>query len=917
MKTQISRDGFRADRRYSGVYQQQGRLITDSDWNELVDIVKDRLDQALVDVVGSGSPKGRAAAIQISGGAPKIVPGVIYAGGVEARVAAAPGITANPFDYDKQADFPSPPPPPANSYRLYADVWERPVVALEDDGLRDPALHGADTCTRTQTMAQIKWCPLVKDPASSFENPGKGNGTLTVAYPQGGGQGGADPCDPQVQEVDPIGGDFLLRVEVHDARWPANVAPSMPDRVVVKWSRENGAEQFDFEEAPDWFKAGPWLFELFNVENEKHQGFHLSNHQTWTPKRAILTPTLPQAAPAGVTSVRRWDGYVVLVRTGNTWGVSALAGELPGQTAPGAAVGVTNGKLTVGLAVLELTLDVAGKVFLPGDAWSVPVRRATYLAGQKLLDAAQPTGILHRYVVLADVQGDGTLRARTSAEQRRLAFPTLTDIAAADIGFAKPCNTSVYKDANVQTIADALGLLCNVKAEQIGYTTGQLPAVQEVKTALDELYKRVGGSGNRFTVGPPASGAQYPTIQAAISDLRTKTTDIALALMPGNHNIGVGFNPGDLTGMHLSLLGVGGGTRITAGATISFTNLASVSIDSLDIQFFSTKLQFSNCQSVSIERCRFGGSQTVDGLVVIAGAKRVRIQDNWIDVPWHQTDPTLMAVLEPNLGGYADIEDLFGVSWDRFDANALLVGQTLAGLAQQDRTEIGDQIMLAAQQNGVSNEESTAYKILALAIKAALPIPGNIASGFRSVRTVTHIKSPGTAIILADANAATHVQNNQIVGFLGLFGAPAPSGVLTEAQEKALVLAVQNFGRLNMTPSAGTLVVSHNEITGIRCANTVMTGVKTALNNNTQIAVPGLTSLVVRDNVFDKGKNHLMSQHIGLESNLFRREDVGWALGISLVAMGNRANDFSDLFTGVPANKIQFLGNVLLLMNPS
>ena len=33
MKTQISRDAFRAGRRDSSVYQQQGRMLTDADWN--------------------------------------------------------------------------------------------------------------------------------------------------------------------------------------------------------------------------------------------------------------------------------------------------------------------------------------------------------------------------------------------------------------------------------------------------------------------------------------------------------------------------------------------------------------------------------------------------------------------------------------------------------------------------------------------------------------------------------------------------------------------------------------------------------------------------------------------------------------------------------------------------------------------
>ena len=39
MKTQISRDGHHKAKRYSAVYQQQGRAVLDSDVNEFADIV--------------------------------------------------------------------------------------------------------------------------------------------------------------------------------------------------------------------------------------------------------------------------------------------------------------------------------------------------------------------------------------------------------------------------------------------------------------------------------------------------------------------------------------------------------------------------------------------------------------------------------------------------------------------------------------------------------------------------------------------------------------------------------------------------------------------------------------------------------------------------------------------------------------
>jgi hypothetical protein len=54
MKTQTSRYHRPG---YSGVYQQQGRMLTDADWNEMVETLKERLAEALAQVIGSGAPR--------------------------------------------------------------------------------------------------------------------------------------------------------------------------------------------------------------------------------------------------------------------------------------------------------------------------------------------------------------------------------------------------------------------------------------------------------------------------------------------------------------------------------------------------------------------------------------------------------------------------------------------------------------------------------------------------------------------------------------------------------------------------------------------------------------------------------------------------------------------------------------------
>ena len=57
MRGQISRASFRPECHYSGVYQQQGRMITDADVNEAVEIGKARDEAAIGLAVGSGAPE--------------------------------------------------------------------------------------------------------------------------------------------------------------------------------------------------------------------------------------------------------------------------------------------------------------------------------------------------------------------------------------------------------------------------------------------------------------------------------------------------------------------------------------------------------------------------------------------------------------------------------------------------------------------------------------------------------------------------------------------------------------------------------------------------------------------------------------------------------------------------------------------
>ncbi len=327
MKTEISRDSHQPEQRYSGVYQQQGRMLTDADWNELVDILKHRLDDALGDVVGSkqgsngGIPRHRALKIiPHAGDHFMIQPGHVYVDGMAARL---PGQTN--FSYNTQPDFPAPPPRPGTgNYLLYVDVWERTVTQLMDARLRDAGLHGADTCTRKQTLCQIKSAPFDPasvvniDPENALQNPPQGNAKLSLLLLQKTTQ--PDPCDPcaDTLNVDSKPGNYLFRVELHEVLSAATGV----QKITLKWSSENGAEQFealpDKQQMPAGFISDKWVYEFFDMTTEKHLGVH---HATagWQVPQGVLSlinePANPYTVPniAGSTEtkkfIRRWDGY--------------------------------------------------------------------------------------------------------------------------------------------------------------------------------------------------------------------------------------------------------------------------------------------------------------------------------------------------------------------------------------------------------------------------------------------------------------------------------------------------------------------------------------------------------------------------------------------------------------------------------
>lgn len=152
MKGDFSRDSFDPLRHFTGVLLQQGRVLTDADFNEQGAIQRELLRSLVVDLVGRRWRAGEGFAI---GGATAgdftIGAGRCWLGGLPFENAAACSYRTQPAGAAAADDG-----DPGRAFVAYLEGWERTVTAAEDPALRDPALGGVDPSVRGQLVWRVR-----------------------------------------------------------------------------------------------------------------------------------------------------------------------------------------------------------------------------------------------------------------------------------------------------------------------------------------------------------------------------------------------------------------------------------------------------------------------------------------------------------------------------------------------------------------------------------------------------------------------------------------------------------------------------------------------------------------------------------------------------------------------------------------
>lgn len=464
MKGDFSRLTFDERKRYTAVLLQQGRVVSDADWNEAEAIESARIGQVAAETIGpTGAPKADPGfGVTPVSGDLQIGAGRYWVDGI---------LCLNQADvlYSNQPEFPAAPLPPPGGvglYVAYLDVWQRHVTALDDGAIREPALGGPDTSTRLRTVWQVRLIRLGDaDPTATCEGTlplwqaavSQARGTLMARL-------GPTASNPSPCELPPTAGfrgleNQLYRVEVHHGSDTLAGAR-------FKWSRDNGTvlsaiTQFDGtgvfvdDLGPDealGFAPGQWAeivderSELLSARGELVELGPINPDTRRIEIVGAFTPVPLDRKP----KLRRWD------QSGT------------GATADGVAAALLAPDNTESGLVLEDGVEVVltDGVYREGDYWLIPARAAISdetgaldwpsdpVTGDPV--PQEPHGIAHHYAPLAVVTWDGTNFIPVDPPDCRRFFPSLTTIAAADVSF----DDTVCALGGATTVQDALDVLC-------------------------------------------------------------------------------------------------------------------------------------------------------------------------------------------------------------------------------------------------------------------------------------------------------------------------------------------------------------------------------------------------------------------------------------------------------------------------
>ncbi len=450
MKGDFTRMTFRAEKHYTRVLKQQGRVDVDADWNEQNDILMHLDRTTRQDVIGpSGVPRDNDG-FHIDtdpDGNLTFSPGRIYVDGILCEQHGTGNIRID--QQDDMAPGYNPPPPPG-PYLVHLDVWERHVTHIQDPDIREAALGGPDTATRAQMVFQVKLHSIAFDEENQVPE------CQAFSIPPADGTLYAQTIPPDTSEnpcvVGSEGGytgleNRLYRVEIHDEGIDEN--GNATGLVTFKWSRDNGTVVLSV--ASDGFdgvnltvlhtgkdhvlsvRPGDWVEVTNDIQDLSNQSGMLAQiepdgvvHGAGLP-RLVLSRNVSSMESSRAPVARRWDQK-------ETDTVTLVEGAVP----------ISNTWIDLEDGI-QVRFDTT-RTYHAGDYWLIPARtrKGTIEWPDNTVDVPA-MGISHHYAELATAWFDGTQwRIRDCRDE----FPPLVDVGSGG------CCVSVRPGEDIQHALD-------------------------------------------------------------------------------------------------------------------------------------------------------------------------------------------------------------------------------------------------------------------------------------------------------------------------------------------------------------------------------------------------------------------------------------------------------------------------------
>lgn len=424
MKGDFTRNTFDRTKHFSSVLMQQGRVMLDADHNEQSAILLHYLRTLARDIIGPYAAPVENAGFFLSPdteGGFKISAGRYYVDGIlvenesDITYATQPNYQlASDDEVLKEAKNKK---GNGQAFWAYLDVWERHITSLEDDSIREKALGGPDTCTRSKVVWQVKVLPIdiPKNGGAARKNEKEPRcegpladlltlSTARLAARIDPGHKSDDPCVTPPDSKYRGAENQLYRVEIHEGGAQGDAT--------FKWSRDNGSNATawlgttgnDIEVANTrGFAAGGWL----ELTDESHD---LAGRPGVLAKIAKVEggriSVDPDTVPETGTPLA-WSDELINPKVRH-WNQSQRGDT---ELKDGAIRFEETSADAEGWIDLEDGIQVrfeAGGEYRSGDYWLIPARVATgnlewpteSNGGEEVAVLAPPKGIEHHYAPL-------------------------------------------------------------------------------------------------------------------------------------------------------------------------------------------------------------------------------------------------------------------------------------------------------------------------------------------------------------------------------------------------------------------------------------------------------------------------------------------------------------------------------------